>query len=154
MDYSLHRCEGSHPGFRSLITELDRELRSETSAHDEIFITHNIVPDHVHVVLALLGEQAVGCACLRALNKEAVELKRMFVLPEHRGKGLSRRILEDLELWAKEMKYRAIRLETGHFLKAAHSLYRSSGFRTIENYGPYKGIAESLCFEKVLEERE
>jgi len=152
MDGSLIRCDGAHPGFRELIIKLDRELRSHQSSHDDIYISHNLVPEDVRVILALQEGQPVGCACLRGYSDDTVELKRMYVLPEYRGRGLSRKILKGLEEWAAELDYSRIILETGHRLKEAHGLYRSSGFRAIENYGPYKGISESLCFEKMMEE--
>jgi len=150
MDCSYLRCDGTHPGFRELVILLDRELRSHETGHDDIYITHNIVPENVHVILAVCDGQPVGCACLRAYSGNTVELKRMYVRPEYRGRGLSRRILDDLEKWAAELHYSRIILETGQMLKEAHGLYRSSGFQIIENYGPYKGITESLCFEKTI----
>jgi len=150
MEYSLLRCNGSHPGFRKLIIELDRHLRSFKSDHEDIYISHNIVSEDVCVSLVLLGNQPVGCACLRHYKEGTFELKRMFVQKEHRGKGLSRRILQDLEEWAVSLGYTTILLETGKILKEAHELYRSSGFTIIENYGPYMGVPESLCFEKKL----
>ncbi|MDC7231624.1 MAG: GNAT family N-acetyltransferase [Spirochaetales bacterium] len=154
MSYKLIRTDGSHPGFLSLIRALDKELRSHDAdaEHEQLYISQNIVTDDVPVSLVILDEEAVGCACLRAYEESDFELKRMYVLPEHRGRGLSRRILRDLEVWAEELGRKRVILETGAVLKAAVSLYKSEGYRVIENYGHYKDIPESICFAKELGE--
>ncbi len=154
MEYSLIRCTGGNQQFRILINELDRELRSfdsdDKADATEVYIRQNIVPEDVLVSLVLYGEEPAGCACLRACEEGIFELKRMFVRPEHRGRGLSRMILQDLEVRARKLGGRRIILETGESLKAAHSLYLSSGFRRIPNYGPYRDIRESLCMARDL----
>ncbi|MDC7242207.1 MAG: GNAT family N-acetyltransferase [Spirochaetales bacterium] len=154
MEYRLLRCGGGSPLFHTLITELDRELRShdseENSEITEVYIRQNMVTEDVHVSLVLLGEEPAGCACLRAWEEGVFELKRMYVRPDHRGKGLSRVILQDLEDRARELGGRRIILETGEMLKAAHSLYLSAGYRRIENFGAYKDIPESLCMARDL----
>lgn len=148
MNYSLIRTDGNHPGFLELIQYLDKELRSYESDHDEIYITQNVVPENVYVTQIMQGDQAVGCACLRDYKDGDIELKRMYVLPGHRGKGLSLRILEDLEQWARDLGRNRIILETGSILDKAVSLYKSAGYERIDNYGQYKDIDESICFAK------
>ena len=150
MEYELIRTDGSHHGFLTLIKELDRELRSYESDHDDVYITQNIVPESVYVSLILHDDQALACACLRAYKEKDFELKRMYVLPGHRGKGLSRRILDDLEKWAIELGRERIILETGDILKEAIGLYSSSGFERINNYGHYRDIQESICYAKKM----
>jgi len=79
-----------------------------------------------------------------------MEVKRMYVLPQHRGKGLATRILTGLESWAKELSYQKCILETGKRQPEAIALYTKNGYIVIPNYGQYKGIENSVCFEKVL----
>ena len=150
MGYELIRTDGTHPGFLTLIKELDKELRSYESDHDEVYITQNIVPENVYVTLIMQDDQALACSCLRSYKEKDIELKRMYVLPEHRGKGFSRQILNDLEKWAIELGYERIILETGDILKEAIGLYSSSGFERINNYGHYQNIKESICYAKKL----
>ena len=78
------------------------------------------------------------------------ELKRMYVVPEARGRGLGRRILVELEAEARRLGYRALVLETGDRQPEAVGLYESSGYERIPCYPPYDSRALSLCFEKRL----
>jgi GNAT superfamily N-acetyltransferase len=81
---------------------------------------------------------------------ETAEVRRMYVVPEHRGAGLSRRMLGALEGEARSLGYRRVRLETGIHQHEALGLYRSAGFEEIPRYGPYEDDELSVCFEKPL----
>jgi GNAT superfamily N-acetyltransferase len=74
----------------------------------------------------------------------------MYVMPERRGTGLSRRMLGALEDEARGLGFRRVRLETGVYQHEALALYRSSGFEGIPRYGPYADDELSVCFEKPL----
>ncbi|AXG83100.1 GNAT family N-acetyltransferase [Streptomyces paludis] len=78
------------------------------------------------------------------------EVKRMFVAPEARGRGLARRILAALEESARSAGRIRMVLETGHLLGEATSLYRSSGYGPTAGFGRYRGNADSTFFEKPL----
>jgi GNAT superfamily N-acetyltransferase len=80
------------------------------------------------------------------------ELKRMYVVPEARGRGLGRRLLDELEQHARELGFAALVLETGDLQEAALGLYRTSGYTRIPCYPPYDARegSLSLCFEKEL----
>ena len=84
------------------------------------------------------------------VGKEYGELKRMYVLPEARGRGLGRRVLAGLEAEARRLGYRALVLETGDRQEAALGLYVSAGFERIPCYPPYDSRQLSICFEKAL----
>jgi GNAT superfamily N-acetyltransferase len=75
----------------------------------------------------------------------------MFVCKEQRGKGLSKKILKELESWAKEKNYRYAVLETSIYFATARNLYTTSGYEVIPNYGPYAGLPESVCMKKQLQ---
>jgi GNAT superfamily N-acetyltransferase len=79
-----------------------------------------------------------------------VELKRMYVVPEARGKGLSRVMLAALEERAREMGASRIVLETGDRQPEAVSLYETSGYERIEGFGFYADAPLSLSFAKKL----
>ena len=75
----------------------------------------------------------------------------MFTLPEKRGKGLASKILNELEVWSKELGYEKIVLETGKRQTEAVALYNKCGYKIVPNYGQYIGVANSVCFEKILD---
>jgi putative acetyltransferase len=72
------------------------------------------------------------------------------VLPDMRGTGLGRELLEALEAQARRLGYKGIVLETGNRQPEALGLYTSAGFGLIPCYGPYAAQATSRCFEKTL----
>ncbi|MCL3863150.1 GNAT family N-acetyltransferase [Actinotalea sp. K2] len=105
------------------------------------------------VVVSVDGEVA-GCGALRAADgyRDGVgELKRMFVRPPFRGRGLSRLVLAELERRAVEQGLRRLLLETGVRQPEAIGLYRSAGYRRIPNYGPYVEEADSVCYARWLD---
>jgi GNAT superfamily N-acetyltransferase len=82
-----------------------------------------------------------------------VELKRMYVVPTARGRGFARVMLAELERTAAAAgRLRAV-LETGTEQPEAITLYMSSGYYLIENFGVYKNEPESRCFGKALTAR-
>ncbi|NUW40648.1 GNAT family N-acetyltransferase [Nonomuraea rhodomycinica] len=97
-----------------------------------------------------VGGQAVGCAGLQPLEPGVGEVKRMYVRPAARGRGLSRRLLTEVEAMAGERGIHTLRLETGRLFTEAIGLYTAAGYVRIPRFGPYAGCAESVCFEKRL----
>jgi putative acetyltransferase len=93
---------------------------------------------------------AIGCGALRPLDDGAAELKRMYVRPEDRGRGLGWVILIALEVEARRRGFDVVRLETGDFQPEAMSLYRAAGYREIPCYGAYPEGPHSRCFERRL----
>lgn len=135
-----------------LIAELTRELAALYPEEDG---SGNFKPDDVTVpgsgfVIGRIGEEAVACGAFRPMEPGIVEFKRMYVAPAHRGRGYSKRMLEELERLAREAGYRQVRLETGVRQPAAIRLYDGAGYRRIPCYGIYAGCERSVCFEKDL----
>jgi putative acetyltransferase len=77
-------------------------------------------------------------------------MKRMFVLPEFRGKQLAAQMLQELEKWAVEEGNTSAVLETGHRQVEAIRLYTVAGYSLTENYGQYIGMEDSICYRKEL----
>jgi GNAT superfamily N-acetyltransferase len=94
---------------------------------------------------------ALGCGALRPLEPGAAEVKRMFIRPEARGRGLSRLLLERLEGEALERGIAVIRLETCTLQPEARSLYESAGYEPIPCYGRYRDAPHSRCYERRLD---
>jgi len=91
----------------------------------------------------------VGCGALRVLDRETAELKRMYVTPTARGRGLGRRLVAALEAEARAIGVKRLVLETGIRQAAALALYRATGFDPIPLYGEYRASPEtSVCLGK------
>jgi GNAT superfamily N-acetyltransferase len=91
-----------------------------------------------------------ACGGVCRYDADTAEIRRMYVLPAHRGSGFSRLVLAALEDEARRLGYTRVRLETGVRQHEALALYRSSGFAEIPRYGPYVDDELSVCFEKPL----
>jgi putative acetyltransferase len=94
--------------------------------------------------------EAVACGGVARYDETTGEIRRMYVVPQARGRGLSRRLLEALEDEARTLGYAFVRLETGNLQAAAVGLYDSAGFQPIPRYGPFARDPKSVCFEKRL----
>jgi GNAT superfamily N-acetyltransferase len=106
-------------------------------------------PDGAFLVGYVDGEP-VACGGVCRYDARTAEIRRMYVVPAARGRGLSREVLAALEEEARASGYDAVRLETGYRQSEAIALYRSSGYEPIERYGPYVNDERSVCFEKRL----
>ena len=105
-------------------------------------------PDGVFLVVRDGGGRALACGGVARLEETRGELKRMYVVPEARGRGLGRLLLDELERHARELGYSSLVLETGDRQEAALALYERSGFVRRRCWPPYDSRALSLCFEK------
>jgi len=92
------------------------------------------LPPQGHLLLALEGSQAAGLACMKIIRDDIVEIKRMYVRPAFRRRGIARRLLEALIRQARAGGFHIMRLDSTRFMKEAHALYRSLGFEEIEEY--------------------
>ena len=106
-------------------------------------------PDGAFFVGRIDGE-AVACGGIARYDEVTAEIRRMYVAPGSRGRGLSRRVLTTLEDEARALGYSFVRLETGKRQSEAIGLYVSTGFRPIPRYGPFVDDPKSVCFEKRL----
>jgi GNAT superfamily N-acetyltransferase len=109
----------------------------------------------VSVVLLVRDDDgaALGCGALRALGDGVAEVKRMYVVPEARGRGVSKAVLKALEGAARQRGWTTLRLETGPRQPEAVGLYTGAGYRPIGPFGAYRddpAATDSLFFERVL----
>ena len=147
----LKRTDSSDPDFIELVRLLDAYL-AETDGEDHQFYNqYNQLLTIRHAVVMYDGDSPIGCGAIKAHSDEAMEVKRMFVRPEHRQHGIASRVLEELEGWARELGYRKTILETGRRMPDAVAFYRKHLYQEIPNYGQYIGVTNSICFEKILE---
>jgi GNAT superfamily N-acetyltransferase len=113
----------------------------------------NLRPEHLApglgtFVVARLDGTAVGCGAIRRLDEMTVEVKRMFVEPEMRGRGVAKQVLDRLEGDARAMGVSRLVLETGIHQAEAIGLYRRAGFMPVDCWGEYADAPTSVCFEK------
>ena len=88
-----------------------------------------------HTVVAYDGDQAVGCGAVKEYSPETMEVKRMFVPPQHRGKGIASIVLKELENWCKELGYKKCVLETGKKQPEAIELYKKNQMKSLIKVG-------------------
>jgi GNAT superfamily N-acetyltransferase len=102
-------------------------------------------------LVAVLGGDAVACGGIQSLDIDTAELRRMYVRPAYRGRGIAKRMLTALEEFAASRGHAVLRLEAGvHFIEAI-ALYLSAGYRPIPRFGRYLRNEYSRCFEKRLD---
>jgi GNAT superfamily N-acetyltransferase len=120
--------EATHAeGFSALVADTLREFGFE---HDPELDNDLDDPGGTYVALwiALAGGEVAGSVALRDLGDGAYKLKRMYLLPAHRGRGLGRRLLATALDWARANDARVVRLDTAEGMAAARRLYESAGF--------------------------
>ena len=91
-------------------------------------------PPHGALILALEDGEAAGCIALKGMDDTRCELKRLYVRPAFRGRGLGRALTDRIIARAREAGYREMLLDTLPFLQSAQRIYRAAGFREIERY--------------------
>ena len=158
------------------VTNLQVKIEQATAATDEIrlligeldaFLAQNYAPEqrhglsldalfhpHVRFFVARLSSEPAGCAGI-ALYSDFAEVKRMYVRPGHRGKGIADALLSRLEQEARQARLAPLRLETGIHQPAALRFYERSGFRPCAVFPPYTSmppddIIASVFLEKQL----
>jgi GNAT superfamily N-acetyltransferase len=97
------------------------------------------------------GAVAVGCGGVRRVNGDTAEIKRMYVVPAARGRGISSAILRALEEAARRLGFRTLILETGVNQPEAMALYQRAGYSPVPCFEPYTRVRLSRCFTKVLD---
>ena len=135
------------PELAALVTAQQRELaEAGAGSGDRRFEPH----DDVAYLVGVVNGRAVACAGWQALDEDTAEIKRMYVRPAFRGRGIARQLIVALEEEALADDRPVLRLETGTYLPAAISLYRSAGYVPIPVFGEHVGNPFSVCFEKSL----
>ncbi len=135
----------------SLVAEVQQEYVRRYGGQDETPVDPaEFAPPLGTFLVAHVGASAIGCAGLRRHGDDTVEVKRMFVRPEHRRRGHARRMLHALEDVAREQGFRRVVLETGMAQPEAIALYLSAGYIPVEGFGHYKDSPLSRSFARDL----
>ncbi len=147
---TIKRINSNDEDFKLLIMHLDKELWDQAMEDQSIRDQYNKVPSLNTALVIYEIEKPVACGCFKQYDDTTVEIKRMYVEKVYRGKGVSKLLLNELETWANELGYKFAVLETGIQFKVAQTLYETSGYQIIPNYGQYAGMEESICMKKEL----
>jgi putative acetyltransferase len=138
---------------RELIAELEQILGAEYPPEQRHGLSIDaIFQPHVRFFVARMDGRAVGCGGV-ALFHDFAEVKRMYVRPEARGRGVADAVLKRLEAEASAAVLAVLRLETGDRQLAAMRFYERAGFRRCNAFGAYaamppSAIATSVFYEK------
>ena len=147
---TLKRTNSEDTDFIKLVVLLDQDLAIRDGEDHAFYNQFNKTDAIKHVIVFYENDIAVGCGAFRKKKEDTVEIKRMYVHPDHRKKGIASAVLAALEIWAKEVGYVYTILETGKNQPEAINLYQKLNYTIIPNYPPYEKIDNSVCMKKTL----
>jgi len=135
-----------------LLSELDVELWLHPypleSRH--AFTVDKLLRQGVAFFVARLDGEPAACGGVKLFDSDYAEVKRMYVRPIYRGRGLGKAVLNHLSDYAQQKEISVMRLETGIYQVEAIGLYESWGFQRRPPFGDYKVDPLSVYFEKRL----
>jgi GNAT superfamily N-acetyltransferase len=134
---------------KALNTELEQRYPEEGANHFRLD-PEEVAPGRGAFLVAYDGSQGVGCGAVRLNEPGVAEIKRMYVVPEWRGRGIAKKLLAELEDQARRIGARQLVLETGERQPEALAVYRRAGFVDIPRFGEYVDSPLSVCLGKVL----
>jgi GNAT superfamily N-acetyltransferase len=138
------------PAARALVVEVQREYVRRYGGPDTTPVDPaEFAPPNGSFLVAYLDGAAVACGGWRVHGADA-EIKRMYVVPRARGRGLARQILAGLEASVAAAGLTRAILETGTRQPEAMELYESSGYVRIPGFGIYRDEPACRCYAKVL----
>lgn len=146
----IKRTTAENQHFVDLVQELDAYLKETDGDEHDFYNQFNGIGNIKYCVVSYWNKEAIGCGAIKQFDDSSMEIKRMFVRPKYRGKGIADSIITEFEDWAMDLNYEKCILETGNRQVEAVRFYQRMGYQRIPNYGQYKGIANSNCFEKRL----
>src|SRR2546423_9617546 len=130
-------------GFRSLVSETLREFGFDPDPELDGDL-EDPAATYAALWVADDGGAVVGSVALRDLGDRRVELKRMYLRPDQRGRGLGKQLLELALDWARANGMRAVRLDTSERMVAARRLYEANGFERVPGEAPRQGQCRLL----------
>ena len=142
--------DGRNDDFVMLCHKLDEYLNEIIGGEKQRkeYVQYNALEDIHDVILIYDDKRPIACAGFKLYDGDIAEVKRVFLIAEYRGKGISKLLMSALEDKAKRQGYSSLILETGKPLTSAMGLYQKIGYRIVDNYGQYKDMRESICMRK------
>jgi len=149
----VQRSDILSPTAQTLIEALNTELSArypEQGACHFRLDAHEVADGQGAFLIAFRAGTPVGCGAVRRIDAQTGEVKRMYVVPKERGRGVGRVILNALEAEARALRISRLVLETGIRQTEALALYQRGGFMRIAPFGEYVGSPLSVCLAKEL----
>ncbi len=115
---AFNRTLSDNADFQNLVTLLDEDLKIRDGDEHSFYAQFNKIENIRNVIICYIDNKPIGCGAFKEYDHNKVEIKRMYVRPEYRGRGIGLSILRELELWASELNYPECILETGKNNKA------------------------------------
>lgn len=147
---TIKRVDSNFPDFQELVKLLDVDLAVRDGEDHAFYYQFNTITQLKHCVVLYQEDIPVACGAFKIYSDKIAEIKRMYTAENFRGNGFASAILQELEIWAKELGYQKCILETGINQPEAISLYQKIRYQKIPNYDQYKDVETSVCFEKEL----
>jgi len=129
----LIRTDAHNPDFINLVKLLDADLAIRDGEDHAFYAQFNSIEHIKHIVVAYKNDKPVSCGAIKEFSPDTVEVKRMFTIPEYRGRGIAALILKELEQWAEELSYKKCILETGKKQPEAIRVYEKHGYNRTPN---------------------
>jgi putative acetyltransferase len=146
---TIRREPPRQPDVMRLITALDAQMTALYPAESNHLLDIAALTDPaVSFLVVRAGGEAIGCGAILRDPRGWGEIKRMYVRPDQRGRGIGRRVLAELEAIARGAGFDLLRLETGIHNAEALALYRRAGFHERGPFGDYAPDPLSVFMEK------
>ena len=137
------------PIAQQLVAEVQQEYTVRYGSPDITPVDPTeFAPPDGRFVIAYLDTTPVAMGGVRRIDVDVVEIKRMYVVPDYRGRGVSRVVLAHLETLALELGATRVLLETGQKQPEAMRLYETSGYERVDNFGHYRCEPDSVSYGK------
>ena len=154
IDVNIHCADLLSPAGQSLIQGLNAEilgLYPEEGTEDHARLDpEEVGPGRGVFLIGWHAEEPIACGAIRRIDPATAEIKRMYVAPAHRNRGVAGAMLAALEWEARALKLTRVVLETGPRQPAAVALYTRAGYTVIAPFADYMHSPLSICMGKDL----
>ena len=137
----LVRTNSDNKDFIQLVKQLDAELAVLDGEEHSFYAQLNKTDKIKHVIVAYENDKPISCGAIREYSTATMEVKRMYTIPNNRGKGIATKILNELEKWASELAYQKCILETGK--RQPDAIGAMAGQGLAAHWQPAEGRARS-----------
>ena len=145
------RTNSDNLDFIKLVEALDLDLEVYYKDESPFYKELNTIDKIQFIVVAYNEKQEpVGCGGIKEYFENCIEIKRMYVPLAYRGRGVATQILNELEIWSKELNYQKCILQTLKNKPYAIAFYKKNHYKEMPNFGEYINAQNSICFEKQL----
>ena len=136
--------------FRGLAAALDAYYFTLVGDIQHQYAEPNRPENMSALTVVYVESEPVACGAWKAIDQDTAELKRIYVKPDHRRKGIASALIRALEAHIVSTGRRKMILETAVDTASSHNLYYSLGYQLRDYYGSPAGAENCLCFHKEI----